>query len=111
MTRLNRFINSCDLPSQTVIGEGTVFMHNGLGCVINEFSIIGKDCVIYQNVTLAGKDKQRPHIGDGVMIGAGAVLIGGVSIGDRATIGANAVVTHDIPEGKTAVGIPARVIE
>ena len=109
--RLNRVINSCDIPSKTQIGKNVAFKHNGLGVVINEYSVIGDDCVIYQNVTLAGKNKQRPHLGKGVIVGAGAVLIGGVYLADNVKVGANAVVTHDVPEGKTVVGIPAEVID
>ena len=109
-SRLNRIVNSCDIPSKTKIGKNVAFKHNALGVVINEYTVIGDGCVIYQNVTFAGKDKKRPTLGKNVMVGAGAVIIGGVTIGDNSKIGANAVVTSDIPEGKTAVGIPARVI-
>ncbi len=110
-SRLNRVINSCDIPSQTKIGKNVAFKHNGLGVVINEYSVIGDDCVIYQNVTLAGKNHQRPHLGKGVIRGAGAVLVGGVKLADNVIVGANAVVTHDVPEGKTVVGVPAKVID
>lgn len=109
-SRLNRIINSCDIPSKTKIGKNVAFKHNALGVVINEYTVIGDGCVIYQNVTFAGKNKKRPTLGRNVMVGAGAVIIGGVTIGDNSKIGANAVVTSDIPEGKTAVGIPASVI-
>lgn len=109
--RINRVINSCDIPSGTKIGKNVAFKHNALGCVINEFTVIGDGCVIYQNVTFAGKDKKRPTLGKNVMVGAGAVIIGGVTLGDNSKIGANAVVVTDIPEGKTAVGIPAKVID
>ena len=110
-SRLNRVINGCDIPSQTKIGSNVAFKHNALGVVINEYTVIGDGCIIYQNVTFAGKDKKRPTLGKNVMIGAGAVIIGGVTLGDNVKVGANAVVTTDIPEGKTAVGIPARVID
>ncbi len=109
--RLNRVINSCDIPSSTKIGRNVAFKHNALGVVINEYTVIGDGCVIYQNVTFAGKDKKRPTLGEDVLIGAGAVILGGVFIGDGAKIGANAVVTSDVPAGKTAVGIPAKIIE
>ena len=110
LSRVNRVINSCDIPSSTKIGKNVVFKHNALGVVINEYTVIGDGCVIYQNVTFAGKDKKRPTLGKNVMVGAGAVILGGVILGDNAKIGANAVVTSDIPEGKTAVGIPAKII-
>jgi serine O-acetyltransferase len=109
--RLNRIINSCDIPSGTKIGKKVAFKHNALGVVINEYTVIGDGCVIYQNVTFAGKNHKRPTLGKNVMVGAGAVIIGGVKIGDGAKVGANAVVTSDVPVGKTVVGIPARVIE
>lgn len=110
-SRLNRVINSCDIPSKTKIGKDVAFKHNALGVVINEYTVIGDGCVIYQNVTFAGKDKKRPILGKNVMVGAGAVILGGVFLGDNAKVGANAVVTSDIPEGKTAVGIPAKILE
>lgn len=109
--RLNRVINSCDIPSGTRIGKNVALKHNALGVVINEYTVIGDGCIIYQNVTFAGKDHKRPTLGNNVMIGAGAIIIGGVTLGDNVKVGANAVVTTDIPEGKTAVGIPARVID
>lgn len=109
-SRLNRIVNSCDIPSGAKIGRNVAFKHNALGVVVNEYTVVGDGCVIYQNVTFAGKDRKRPVLGENVMVGAGAVIIGGVFVGDNAKIGANAVVTNDIPEGKTAVGIPARVI-
>lgn len=109
--RLNRVINSCDIPSSTKIGKNVAFKHNALGVVINEYTVIGDGCVIYQNVTFAGKDMKRPILGKNVMVGTGAVIIGGVTLGDNSKIGANAVVTSDVPEGKTAVGIPAKVID
>ena len=75
--RLNRVINSCDIPSKTKIGKNVAFKHNALGVVINEYTVIGDGCVIYQNVTFAGKDKKRPTLGKNVMVGAGAVIMGG----------------------------------
>lgn len=110
-SRLNRVINSCDIPSKTQIGKNVAFKHNALGVVINEYTVIGDGCVIYQNVTFAGKNKKRPTLGKNVMIGAGAVIVGGVKLADNVKVGANAVVTHDVPEGKTVVGIPAKIID
>ena len=77
LSRFNRVINSCDIPSKTQIGKNVAFKHNALGVVINEYTIIGDDCVIYQNVTFAGKDRKRPILGKNVMVGAGAVIVGG----------------------------------
>ena len=82
--------------------------------VIGETAEIGDNCTIYQGVTLGGtgKDigKRHPTLGNGVMIGAGAKVLGPLTIGDNAKIAAGAVALHDIPAGSTAVGIPARVV-
>lgn len=107
---LNRFLYSCDIPCQTQIGEGTSFVHNGLGTVVNPEAVIGKNCCIYQNVSIAGRNGRGvPIIHDNVFIGAGACILGGVIIGEGASIGANAVVLTDIPPYSTAVGVPARI--
>lgn len=109
-----RFIRTCfgfDLPLQTEIGEGTVSLHNGLGCVVHPKAIIGKDCRIYQNVSIAGRNNRgTPVIGDNVFIGANTCILGGVKIGNNVTIGAMSLVIMDIPDNCTAVGIPAKVI-
>lgn len=112
ITRLIRLFFSFDLPSTTTVGEGTVFRHNGLGCVIHHNAIIGKNCNIYQNVSIAGREGRGiPVIGDGVEVGCGACILGGVRIGNNAKIGANAVVITDIPDNATAVGIPAKIVK
>lgn len=110
--RLNRLLNSCDIPRTADIDESVVFFHNGLGCVIHERAVIGANTAIYQNVTIGGRGRLGcPVIGKNVFIGAGAVIMGGVSIGENARIGANAVVLCDVPDNCTAVGVPARVIK
>ena len=90
------------------------FIDHGMGVVIGETAIIGDDCVLYHNVTLGGtsleKTKRHPTLGNHVLVGMGAKILGAVTIGDGARIGANAVVTKDIPACATAVGIPARVV-
>lgn len=112
VSRLIRVLFSCDIPPTTVIGEGTVFVHNGLGCVVNECAIIGKNCKILQNVTIGGRGEGSgtPIIGDNVLIGAGACILGGVKVENGVKIGANAVVLKDVPENVTVVGIPAKII-
>lgn len=111
LMRYIRVIYSCDLPPQTVIGEGSLFVHNGLGCVINPYAIIGKNVKIYQNVTIAGKlNSGTPIIEDNVFIGPGVCILGGVRVKKGATIGANAVVVKDVEAGSTVVGIPANSI-
>lgn len=111
-TRLNRVLLSCEIPSETTIGKGTSFVHNGLGCVINPDSIIGNNCHIYQNVSIAGRHERGcPIIEDNVFIGAGACILGGIRIGKGSSIGANAVVITDVPADSIAVGVPAKIKE
>lgn len=106
-----RVIYSIELPPSVVIGKKSFFMHNGLGCVIHAKSIIGNNVLIYQNVTLGGRNgKSGISIGDNVIIGAGACVLGNIVIADNVKIGANAVVLSDISCGKTAIGIPARIV-
>jgi serine O-acetyltransferase len=91
------------------------FIDHGMGVVIGETSIIGNDCTLYHGVTLGGttwkKGKRHPTLGDNVVIGAGAKVLGPIMIGKNSKIGSNAVVVSDIPEDSTAVGIPAKIIE
>jgi serine O-acetyltransferase len=86
-----------------------------MGIVIGETAVIGDDCTLYHGVTLGGtswnKGKRHPTLEDGVVIGAGAKVLGPITIGKNAKIGSNAVVVKDIPENATAVGIPARILE
>ncbi len=106
-----RFVFCCFIPYQTKIGKNVHFGHNGMGIVLHKDCVIGNNVEIDQHVTLGGrKDDKVPIIGDNVRIGAGAKILGGVKIGDNAKIGANAVVITDVPNGSTAVGVPARII-
>lgn len=105
----------CYLSPSAQIGPGLALPHPN-GIVIGEGAVIGAGCTIYHQVTLGGRrlgDQSRgayPQIGDNVVIFAGAKLIGQITIGDGATIGANAVVLQDVPARRTAVGVPARVL-
>ena len=94
------------------IGSGLVIDH-GMGVVIGETTEIGNDCTIYQNVTLGGtgKDhgKRHPTLGNNVLVGTGAKVLGPFKVGDNARIAAGAVVLSEVPENATAVGVPARV--
>ena len=112
MSRFIRLIYSCELSCTTSIGNGTSFVHNGLGCVVNPNSIIGNNVRILQNVSIAGRGPGNgtPIIEDDVLIGCGACILGGVRIGKGSKIGANAVVLKDVPAGSTAVGIPAKIV-
>ena len=91
-----------------------LFIDHGAGVVIGETAVIGDDCTIYQGVTLGGtgkeKGKRHPTLGNNVMIGAGAKVLGPITIGDNARIAAGAVVLMNIPENCTAVGVPARIV-
>ena len=95
------------------IGRG-LFIDHGTGVVIGETAEIGDNCTIYQGVTLGGtgkdKGKRHPTLGNNVMVGAGAKVLGPIHIGDNVRIAAGAVVLHDIPADCTAVGVPARVV-
>jgi serine O-acetyltransferase len=101
-----------EIPCEAIIGEGLVIEHSG-GIVISGDAVFGDGCVIRQGVTVGLRRRgQRgsPVIGDRVDIGAGAKILGNIRIGDDVLIGANAVVLCDVPDGCTAVGIPARVL-
>ena len=108
-----RFLTGIEIHPGAQIGEG-LFIDHGSGVVIGETAIIGDNCTLYQGVTLGGtgKDtgKRHPTLGDGVMVGAGAKLLGNFTVGDGAKIAAGAVVLGDVPAEATAVGIPARVV-
>ncbi len=102
-----------ELPYSVTVGRRVVFEHQS-GIVIHGSSVIGDGCVIRQNVTLGNRHPDRPYdapiLGRHVNVGAGAVILGRVHIGDHASIGANAVVLIDVPPGATAVGVPAQVL-
>lgn len=95
------------------IGRGLLIDH-GMGVVIGETAIIGDDCVIYQGVTLGGSGhmaiKRHPTIGNNCMIGSGAKVLGGITLGDNVKVGANTVVLKDIPSNVTVVGIPGKIV-
>jgi len=114
LSMLARFITGIEIHPGAKIGR-RVFLDHGLGIVIGETTEIGDDCTIYQGVTLGGTSlykgvKRHPTLGKGVVISAGAKVLGGFTVGDGARIGSNAVVLKEIPAGATAVGIPARIL-
>ena len=96
------------------IGNGFVIDH-GMGVVIGETTIIGDNCILYQGVTLGGTGKEHgkrhPTLGNNVLVGSGAKILGPVKIGDNARIAAGAVVLNDVPADSTAVGVPARIVK
>ncbi|WP_061575223.1 serine O-acetyltransferase [Heyndrickxia coagulans] len=110
MFHFMRIIFSCEIPFQSNIGEGTDFIHNGLGVVIHPEAKIGKYNKIMQNVTIGGRNgRGAPHIGDYCFIGVGACILGDITIGNNVMIGANAVVINDIPDNMVVVGIPGTI--
>ena len=113
INHFGRFLTAIDIHPGAEIGRNFFIDHGFV--VIGETAVVGDDVTIYQCVTLGGTNptngvagKRHPTIGDGVIIGSGAQVLGPITIGERARIGANAVVTRDVPEGATMTGIPAR---
>jgi len=108
-----RFFFTASVPYTATIGRNTSFNNYGMGVVIHRRSVIGENCEISHQVTIGGRGgfHEVPVIGNDVFIGAGAKVLGPITVGDGATIGANAVVLTDVPAHSVAVGIPARVIK
>lgn len=113
ISQMSRFLTGIEIHPGATIGKG-LFIDHGMGVVIGETAEIGNDVVIYHGVTLGGtgkdKGKRHPTIGNSVIIGAGAKVLGPIKIEDNVKIGANSVVLKDVPSGATAVGIPAKNI-
>ena len=113
ISHLGRFFTGIEIHPGATIGR-RVFIDHGMGIVIGETAEINDDCTLYHGVTLGGTSwnagKRHPTLGKGVVIGAGAKVIGPILVGDGAKIGSNAVVVRDVPAGATAVGIPARIL-
>lgn len=114
LSHLGRMFTGIEIHPGARIGN-RVFIDHGHGVVIGETAEIGDDCTIYQGVTLGGTrlykgQKRHPTLGKGVVVGAGAQVLGGFTVGDGARIGSNAVVVKPVPAGATAVGNPARII-
>ncbi|MDO6639187.1 serine O-acetyltransferase [Shewanella sp. 5_MG-2023] len=106
-----RILFSAEIPPSCLLGKNIQIKHGGLGVVLHDNLVVGEDCVIYQNVTIGGREKSgTPKIGNNVYIGAGACILGNVKIGNNVKIGANSVVIKDVSDGETVVGIPAYVI-
>jgi len=114
ISHIGRWLTGIEIHPGATIGR-RVFIDHGMGVVIGETAVIGDDCTLYHGVTLGGtswnKGKRHPTLEQGVVIGAGAKVLGPIIIGKGAKIGSNAVVVKDVPENATAVGIPARILE
>jgi serine O-acetyltransferase len=108
-----RWMTGIEIHPGATIGR-RVFIDHGMGVVIGETAEIGDDCTLYHGVTLGGtswnKGKRHPTLGKGVVVGAGAKILGPILVGEGARIGSNAVVVREVPPGTTAVGIPARIL-
>jgi serine O-acetyltransferase len=117
ISHISRSLTGIEIHPGATIGRRVVIDH-GMGVVIGETAIVGDDCLIYHGVTLGGKDatardhvagRRHPQLGDRVAVGTGAAILGPVTVGDDAVIGALSVVLDDVPAGALAVGIPAKV--
>ncbi len=104
-------VGGADIPLNSKIAGGLLLIHTN-GIVIHPGATVGPNCLLFHQVTLGThNDEQAPVLGSDVLVGAGAKILGGVRIGHHARIGANAVVLCDVPDGATAVGVPARVVQ
>ncbi len=113
LSTLGRWLTGIEIHPAARIGR-RFFIDHGMGVVIGETAEIGDDCTLYHGVTLGGttwrKGKRHPTLGNNVVIGAGAKVLGPITVGDGARIGSNAVVLKDVPPGATVVGVPGRIV-
>jgi len=114
ISHLNRFLTGIEIHPGAKIGEG-FFVDHGMGVVIGETAEIGENVTLYQGVTLGGtsqqKTKRHPTLGNNVVVGVGAQVIGAITIGENTKIGAGSVVVNSVPPNATVVGVPGRVVE
>src|SRR3954463_8618035 len=114
-SHLGRWLTGIEIHPGAKIGS-CVFIDHGMGVGIGETAEVGDGCTIYQGVTLGGTslyrgEKRHPTLGDGVVVGAGAKILGGFTVGEGARIGSNSVVVKEVPAGATVVGVPGRLVE
>lgn len=113
ISQTSRFLTGIEIHPGATIGR-RFFIDHGMGVVIGETTEIGDDCLLYQGVTLGGtgneKGKRHPTLGNNVVVGTGAKILGNIRIGDHVKVGAGSVVVHPVPDNSTVVGIPGRVV-
>lgn len=113
LSQITRFMTGVEIHPAAQIGR-RFFIDHAMGVVIGETTVIGDDCVLYQGVTLGGtgneSGKRHPTLGNNVMVGTGAKVLGNIRIGDNVKIGGNSVVVKDVPDNCTVVGIPGRIV-
>jgi serine O-acetyltransferase len=113
ISQVNRFLTGIEIHPGAKIGR-EVFIDHGAGVVIGETAVVGDHCIIYHGVTLGGtgfvQGKRHPTIGNHTVIGAGAKILGNITIGDNCKIGSNSVVLKDVPNNSTVVGVPGRIV-
>lgn len=113
ISHLSRFFTGIEIHPGATIGR-RFFIDHGMGVVIGETAEIGEDCLLYQGIVLGGtsleKKKRHPTLGNNVVIGSGAIVLGAITLGDGAKIGAGSVIIRDVPPGATAIGVPGRIV-
>jgi len=113
LSNVSRTITGVEIHPGAELGR-RLFIDHGMGVVIGETAVVGDDVTMFHGSTLGGtgteKGKRHPTIGNGVLIGAGAKILGNITVGINSRVGANSVVLHDVPDGCTVAGIPARVL-
>jgi serine O-acetyltransferase len=113
VSHLGRFMTGIEIHPGATIGRG-FFIDHGMGVVIGETAEIGDNCTLYHGVTLGGtswaKEKRHPTLGNNVIIGSGAKILGPFTLGDNSKVGSNSVVVKEVPNNATVVGIPGRVV-
>ena len=112
-SHIGRLLTGIEIHPGATIGRG-FFIDHGMGVVIGETAVIGNNCTLYHGVTLGGtswaKEKRHPTLGDNVIVGAGAKILGPFKVGDNSKVGSNSVVVKEVPQNATVVGIPGRVV-
>ena len=112
VSQFGRWLTGIEIHAGAIIGKG-LFIDHGMGVVIGETAVIGNQVTLFQGVTLGGTGKQKgkrhPTLGNNVVVGTGACVLGDIHIGDNVSVGANAVVVRDVPSNSTVVGVPGRI--